>query len=190
MSDIIDKISAMNFKPSGKYNAKLDFDQRCEILALYRTGQVSRAALAAAYDIDRRTVAHIYNAKSKHYHSVREEEKKLGPAAFLEKYLTENVLVKLRKVKADEVKEKAGRPILAKRTHSRFAGVHIVRNDMCDHEHRILIQWLEKGLDDAGPGWYYQDADGTAPELWLHNGEKSRRTSKDCLDAVKENLAD
>lgn len=90
--------------PDNKFGPKLDFDQRCEILALWRTGLVSRMSLSRAYGIDRRTVSHIYANDSVHYRDVREEEAKLGKDAFLAKYLTENAMAKLKampkKVKA------------------------------------------------------------------------------------------
>lgn len=190
LDTIIKSISAMNLVPAGKYVPKLDFDQRCEILALYRTG-LGRTILSAAYGIDRRTITHIYNPKSKHYKSVRAEEKRLGKDAFQKKYLTENVLIKLRNFA--EVNKanppKVGRPkkSRANRSASRFAGVHTIMNDNLERPHTVQIGWEENPIDGVGAGWYYRDMDGD-PSKWLHNGEESTLTSKDCLEAVQENL--
>lgn len=194
MSTLTEKlasISAMKLADHGKYSHKLDFDQRCEILALYRSG-VGRAILSEAYKIDRRTVTHIYNPNSKHYRAVREEENKLGKDLFLQKYITENALMKLRNVKpvAQIPLEPRREGPLMKKSANKYAGVHHVKTDATDFEHRIIIQWREAELDNAGAGWYFKDADGADPERWLHNGDESRTSSVACLSAVRENLVD
>ena len=189
--DLVNQISSMKFATAGKYSAKLDFDQRCEILALHRKG-VGRSVLAEAYGLDRRTVTHIYNPKSPHYKSVREEEQRIGPDAFLQKYITENAVSKLRKV------VKVEGPVIpvhhpgppGKRTATKYSGIHMVETDGTKFAHRIQIGWHEGGIDTGPPGWYYRDADGAWPDKWLHNGGQSRTSSLACLEAVKENLID
>jgi hypothetical protein len=181
----------MKFAPAGKFSSKLGFDQRCEVLALHRTG-VGRSVLAEAYGLDRRTVTHIYNPNSPHYRAVREEEERLGKEEFLKKYITENAVSKLRKVMKTEGQviptQPHGPP--GKRTATKYAGVHEVKNENTVFPHRIQVAWREGDLDNAGPGWYYRDADGAHPEAWLHNGGESRMSSLACLEAVQENLVD
>jgi hypothetical protein len=180
----------MKFAPAGKYTAKLDFDQRCEVLALYRSG-VGRSVLAEAYGLDRRTVTHIYNPASPHYKAVREEERRLGTGEFIKQYITENAVSKLKKIlkTVDVVPDRPLGP-RGKRNASRHAGIHEVKTSATDYAHRIQIGWCEDNLDNAGAGWYYRDADGPHPETWVHNGDDSRVTSTACLEAVKENLVD
>jgi hypothetical protein len=187
--EIKSTISAMSFPKTGKYDSKLDFDQRCEILALYRHG-IGRATLAEAYGIDRRTVTHIYNPKSVHYRSVRAEEQNLGIEQFQRRYLTENALVKLKGVQPKVEPKKAKPKIGAKRSASRYAGVHMVETDATSYPHRISIAWQERGIDGGAPGWYYMDADGPAPEQWFHNGEDSIMTSQACYEAIVNTLVD
>lgn len=184
--DIIASIKSMKFGRQGKYAHKLDFDQRCEILALYRTG-VPRAALAEAYALDRRTVTHIYNPRSSHYRGIREEEKNLGSEAFQRQYITENGLNKLKQVMASIVPTSDFYPI---RNATKFKGVHIIETDQTTKPHRVIIAYREKEIDNVGAGWYYQDRDGQVPEQWLHNGDESRVTSKACLEALKLELFD
>ena len=188
--DLISQISAMDFGPVGKYAPKLDFEQRCEILALYRSG-VGRTVLAEAYGLDRRTITHIYNPNSVHYRNVREAEEKLGSDAFLKRFITENALARLRRVvkKPAEVVHDPAAP-KAKRSATKHAGIHYIMTSSTSYEHRIQIGWCEATLDNDGAGWYYRDADGPDPDAWMHNGDESRITSLACLDGVKANLVD
>lgn len=172
--------------PVGKFSPKLDFEQRCEILALYRTG-VSRSVLAQAYGLDRRTVTHIYNSKSPHYRMIRDEEERLGRQKFIERYITENAVNRMRNADIPAVDPERPKAI---RNATRWRGVHTIKNDYMSKFHRIQIEWMEASIDNAGAGWYYRDADGSDPLEWYHNGDESRHTSKACLEAVKENLID
>jgi len=179
-------ISAMRDASAGKFAAKLDFIQRCEILALHRAG-ISRIVLAEAYKLDRRTVTHIYNQQSPHYRMVREEEERLGHEEFLKRYLSESALARVQEV--------LGRPVVKKdvmfsRSASKYAGVHVLQTEFTTKPHRVMVAWREKGVDADGPGWYYQDADGTDPFAWNHHGDESRMTSKACYDAAVLNLFD
>jgi len=184
--DILANIKDMKFGRQGKYDHKLDFDQRCEILALYRTG-VPRTVLAEAYGLDRRTVTHIYNPRSVHYRNVRAEEEKLGKEQFQKQYITQNAHDKLKKAMTNFQPVSEFRPM---RNATKYKGVHTVENDGTTKPHRIIIGWREAGIDNVGAGWYYQDRDGQVPEQWLHNGEESRMTSKACLEGAKEAVFD
>lgn len=173
-------ISAVVRHRKNKFGAKLDFDQRCEVLALHMAG-VGRNELAEMYGIDRRTVTHMYSEKSVHYRSVRDERDRLGAIEFMQKYITENALVKIKNMtpRAEDVLSS----VKGQKNANRFAGVHTIHTELCTKPHRIFIAWKENG-------WYYQDIDGADPTAWLHNGDDSRVTSKACFDAVTENLVD
>lgn len=132
-------------------------------------------------------MTHIYNPRSVHYRTVREEEKKLGSEVFQRRYITENGLNKLKQIMATFQPTNEFSPM---RNATKYRGVHIVENDQTTRPHRILIAWREKGIDNVGAGWYYQDRDGQVPEQWLHNGDESRQTSKACFDALKEQIFD
>ncbi len=167
---------------SGKFVSKLTFHQRCEILALYRAG-VSRANLAEAYGIDRRTITHIRNHNSPHYKSVRAEILRLGPQEFDRTYLTEEALARVSAIKPEN------RAPISGKLANKYRGIHLVKNEFCQFEHRINIEWKDE-LEDFEPGWYYQDFDCPWPETWLSNGPESIKTSHACLEHVKENLSD
>lgn len=192
--EILSSISAMNLRSLNKFDHKLDFDQRCEVLALYRTG-VPRAILAEAYGIDRRTVTHIYNPGSKHYKMVREEERKLGREEFQRKYLTENALAKLSALEPKLAKRRekaAAEPppqYKANRSSSNRSGVQfIITAD--GKERRFLIEWQEKSVDNNGAGWYYRDLDGPDPTPWFDNGDESRVSSAACYEAIRTNFVE
>jgi hypothetical protein len=177
--EIMALIPPSAFTDRGKFAPKLNFQQRCEVLALYKQG-VSRACLADVFNIDRRTVTHMHNPQSKHYRDVRAEYERLGHDEFCRTYITENGTARINAVlnKAESA--------LGQRAN-RNAGINMVGNDFTHHDHRVQIEWRDGAI---GVGWYYQDVDGPAPSEWLHNGPDSIRTSTDCLKAVKENLFD
>src|SRR5262252_4002411 len=87
-------IPAGAYRQDRKFAAKLDFPQRCEILALYRRG-VGRNILADAFGVDRRTVTHIHNPVSPHYKNVRAEYDRLGKEACEQAYVTEEGSLKV-----------------------------------------------------------------------------------------------
>lgn len=187
MTDPISLIPADSFvkHERGKFSPKLDAKQRCEVLALCRSG-VRRDVVARAYGIDRRTVGHVVNPQSPRYRDTRAEYKKLGHEEFIEQYLTEEVALKIANLPKEEelVKDKSAPSHRA----SRLAGIHKVQPAQCAYEHRIEIKWVD---GESGKGWYYRDLDSkTDPESWFHNGDESRMTSHACYDAAVENLFD
>src|SRR5580765_3485616 len=142
---------------AGKYAAKLSFGQRCEILALSRTG-CTRELLAKMYNVDRRTITHIYNINSIHYKNVREEELRLGRENFIAKYATLDVLNKAYEL-AVANKEGINNPNANKKR-----GIHNLQNDACEFPHRVVIQWVEADNDKIEiSGWYYKDLDSEWP---------------------------
>lgn len=182
--EILAAIKAENYGQQGRFAPKLDFNARCEIMALYHLG-VPRAVLAEAYGIDRRTVTHIRNPKSPHYANVRTEFKELGADEFTKKYINE---ASFKRIEAAKLTAYANiEPGTPDKNANKFKGIHSVSTEYTKFAHRIDIQW---GDGFFGPGWYYQDLDGAFPDQWTNNGPESIVTSFVCLQYVKENLFD
>jgi hypothetical protein len=184
---IMATIPASAFADRGRFAPKLDFAQRCEILALYKQG-VGRKILADAFGIDRRTVTHIYNPASPHYKEVRAEFNRLGEEDFRNTYVTEGGAARV--ASAISIGEDEPSSNAEGRRYRKHAGVNMVKTEYTKFEHRIMIDWREHQTGTEQPGWYYQDLDGDNPSMWLHNGPESMKTSQACLKAVKENLSD
>ena len=184
VDEILAHIPAGAYRQEGKFRPKLDFAQRCEILALYRRG-VGRNVLADAFGIDRRTVTHIQNQNSVHYKSVRDRYAELGKEVFEREYITEAGSLKVAEQLGKQPKADPTKP---NRNAGRHAGINIVDGTYCERPHRVDVQWLADGA--AGPGWYYQDLDGPAPELWTYTNETSLLTSTNCLRALKDEISD
>lgn len=187
--DIVASIPDAAFANKGVFAPKLTFQERCEVLALYRRG-IARSIIAEAYNIDRRTVTHIQNPKSPHYKAVRKELARLGHEEFGKQYITESAASRISKTALAEVRSRKEVKLDQNKKAAGHKGVNLVMNENCSIEHRIMIDWIEG--DDAvhGPGWYYQDLDGPVPDAWLNNGPESTKTSQACLRAVQENLSD
>lgn len=179
----------------GKYSPKLTFDERCGILAAFKKG-IGRRLLAATFDLDRRTVSHLYNSASPHYRRVREELKRLGDEEFIERYLTEDIMNKIKEASGDPAVQAAValddkhdvkiRRVPSERSN-KYKGVTVIQPDQCDYTHRVEVQWVES---HHGLGWYYKDWDGESPDEWMNSGPESIMTSKTCLDGAKRNVMD
>lgn len=167
------------------YAPKLTFYKRCEILALHKMG-FGPEVLSKMYQIDRRTVTHIYTDHSPHYKNVRREFIMLGPDKFREKYLPDY----------QNVVETAMSYYTDGKGNNKFAkgkaGLHTMRNGYCDYDHRVAIQWIEAGQHEhiTTAGWYYRDLDGSYPERWFSSGTESEKTSLACYKGAMENIAD
>jgi len=178
-----------NREANSKFESKLSFGQRCEILALHRKG-CTRESLAKLYGVDRRTITHIYNDKSPRYKNVREEELRLGRTNFLLKYLSVDMLEKA----ADFVKPVIEQKPDNNKKSNKMQGVHTVRNEYCDYDHRIVIQWVEKGAQDhiQVSGWYYKDLDSQWPDQWSSpfGIPDALKTSQACYTAMLTEITD
>jgi hypothetical protein len=171
----------------GKFAAKLSFAQRCEILALHRKG-CTRELLAKLYRVDRRTITHIYNQQSPHYKNVREEELRLGRDNFILQYLTLDV-----QNAAIALMEKNGDKEVNNKLANRKAGIHMMRNDYCDYDHRVMIGWIEPSDQDdiQIAGWYYKDLDSEWPDTWFTaGGPDSLKTSQAAYTAAINDISD
>ena len=178
-------VGALSKSQMNKFRRKLDFAQQCAALGLIRLGY-TREHVGTLYDIDRRTVTHIYNSRSPHYKSVREEEKTLGGTNFIEKYVTPEVRAAAESVKSLSPKEGNNPNANGKR------GLHTVRNPMCNYDHRILIQWRDPSNTPniPMPGWYYCDLDSEWPDDWFHCGPESMKNSQACFNAAQNDISD
>lgn len=187
--DMLDAAIKASKDANNKFEPKLDFRQRCQILALYRKG-CTREALAKLYNVDRRTITHIHNDKSPRYKNVREEELRLGRDNFMLQYLDADMLIKAAVFVAPIIGDKHEN----NRKANRMAGVHTAKNSMCDYDHRVIIQWVEKGEQDhiEVSGWYYRDLDSEWPEVWSspHGVEGAKKTSQSCYNAMLEDISD
>lgn len=184
---------AFNTKRDDNFAPRLDFDLRCAVLALLKAG-VRRPILAATFGIDKRTVGHIGNSASPNYRNVRQELEKLGEVAFRDKYLTEEILAKLKEA-TDKYIEPEPRPNpkinpanASPRARGK-SGIQTVKPDQCRYSHRLDIQWKEPP-DTENTGWHFRDLDSDSPDTWLHNGIDSLKTSQACFAEAVANLTD
>ena len=174
-----------------KFAPKLNYEQRCQILAMHHSG-ISRDLLARAYGINRRTVTHIYNPQSTHYREVRHEMEVIGIKAFQEKYLTQDVMDRVLAYN----QKRADNPE-ANKAANRKAGPHTVMGEHTAEAHRIVISWktvgdqanMEGGVINQS-GWYYNDLDGDFPNYWLCTGDDSLLTSEACYKAMLKDIRD
>jgi hypothetical protein len=195
MTDVLSLIpaAAMRKTNTGKFEPKLDFAERCAILAAYSNG-VRRDVLATAFGVDRRTIGHIVNPTSVHYRDVRRKLKDDGPENFTNMFLTEELALKIGAAVKEEAKIEAD-PNAPNKKANKAQGLHTVKPSQCAYSHRIEIQWREAmPLNDGPPdnerGWYYRDLDSKEPNMWWHNGDDSRRTSVLALSYAEANLMD
>lgn len=161
-------LGAIGEKNTGKFGAKLTFEDRCAILACCRHG-IPINVISLTFDVHRRTISHIRNPLGRHYKDVRDREVELGAAAFLSSYMTE--VVALRVIEArdkhahklltnrvtDEARGKEGQP---RKQASGKAGVHLVKTDFTQFTHRIEVVWVE-----ADQVWGWRDMDGSMPDF-------------------------
>jgi len=169
---------------STKFMAKLSFDQRCEILALRHLG-VRRDVLSKMYNVDRRTITHIYNPMSPHYKNVRAEEAGVGREAFRNTYVSNELL-------AIALEQSAPKEEGNNKEANRMAGLHTVQGKNCTYAHRVYINWIEAGQHKIEvSGWYYRDVDSDFPEDWFTAGDAdSLKSSRACYMAMLNDISD
>lgn len=200
MTNPLDLIPKHAFKAKidddGKFKPKLDFNERCSILALVMSG-VDRRVVAVAFGVDRRTVGHVVNKQSVHYKDVRREYARMGHDAFVAAHLTEQAALKVAAAASDpavfktdsQIREETGVSVPSARA-AKMAGIHVVKPEQCEYSHRIEVKWMD-GDGGYPKGWHFRDLDSkSTPELWLHNGDESLLTSQACLKMAEANLTD
>ena len=175
--------SAVYKLTSNKYAAKLSPANHCEILALYRMGY-DASALAKAYNIDRKTVTHIYNPSSKKYKLAKQQEIRMGTPALIKVYVTDLVINHINTFQAAP-------GITNHKVANKKEGMHLMQNSACTFKHRVEIRWCEPefhGVEVAG--WYYKDLDSEFPDSWLRGKDEDMRDSQACYYYAMNDIQD
>ena len=168
------KVDPSLLRGAGDFEAKLTFEERCQILALSILGY-KRPVLAAAYRVVRPTIGYIERPSSPHYRNVRQMRRDLGDEEFVRKYVNADVLERVKEAaksmesqlndedyKLQRRAETESRSTPNKRARA-MEGLHQFNSQMLG-PHSVRIDWLETaegkmdGEDGAqafhGPGWY------------------------------------
>jgi hypothetical protein len=202
VNDVAELVKTLN--PSslradaGKFEAKLTFAERCAVLGCHKLG-VNRRLLALSFGVNRRTVTHIYNPKSPHYRSVRNEYNSMGHDDFIEKYVTDDIYKKLKETEAkaenqailnaDDSEASVIDTNLREpsKMRTRDEGFHTIQPEHCKYSHRIEVRWVNSYL---GEGWYFRDMDGPNPNEWMNNGPESILSSTAALRGAESEVID
>lgn len=172
------------------FEPKLNFAERCAVLALHRKN-VSVRMLAAAFGVNRRTVNHIINPESSRYHSVRARERQIGTEAFIDEYTTEAIIKRVNEAASSpemtqtnseyDKQPRAERANVASKHATGSSGINTLKLPHHEYSHRVEVSWLDANTaeDDNGPfehpaGWYWRDLDGDTPDRW--NGDPESQT--------------
>lgn len=180
----------------GKFEAKLNMAERCQILALRMAG-MSLGAIAVTFGVNRRTVTHIQNPASPRYRSVRDARDAMGTEAFKAKYITQELVDRVKAAAlTPEAQDTYKATDAAKNTHpnkraSRCAGITIHKGPHHTISHRIEIGWVED-MEGYPDGWYHKLLDTGEPtdaENWGGDPEaKSHHTSASALQYARNYL--
>jgi hypothetical protein len=180
----------------GKFEAKLNMHERCQILALRMAG-MSLGAIAVTFGVNRRTVTHIQNPDSPRYRSVREARDAMGTDAFKAKYITQELVERVKAAALTaEAQDTYANTDAAKNIHpnkraNRCAGITMHKGPHHAFTHRIEIGWVEN--EPGYPnGWYHKLLDTGEPtdaENWGGDPDvKSHHTSASALQYARNYL--
>lgn len=189
-------LEAFKGASEGKFAPKMTRDERCVVLALVRSG-IKRELVAKTFGIDKRTVAHIVNENGPHYREVRKEYRDEGHDAFCTRYLTGEVMERVKGHLDAAIKEVMSDKPKGSAYAAKMRGVHAVQPEQCGYVHQIEIGYLAKESLDRPDGtkypewdgWYYRDLT-SEDKSWYHNGPESIQNSKTCFDLAVANLMD
>lgn len=165
---------------ANKFSPKLNMTKHCEILALYRMGY-NADLLAKAYNIDRKTVTHMYNPQSNKYKGVKKQEKEMGTDSLIRVYVTDEVRLRVDSFRA-HVQEVGNN-----KSANLKSGVHVVQGQKCEFKHRVEIAWRD---DMEVAGWYYKDMDGDFPNDWIRGDDESMKNSQACYNSMLKEIDD
>lgn len=180
-----------------KFAPKLSAFERCQVLALRKSG-MSKGAIAITFGIDRRTVTHICNPRGTRYRSVRNEADSLGDKAFILKYVTEDLMQRVRAAAAtpegqasDDVDRQTPGAAKVGRVNKHAtgkSGISMHKGDGHTFTHRIDVKWVE-GKDGFPDGWYADLLDTSeAGQLLGNPDDNSHLTSLSALRYAKDYL--
>lgn len=158
---------------SGALEPKLSEAERGAILALRHAG-VRVPVLAAAFNVNRRTVTHMCNPSSPYYKALRKKRNEMGPEKFDALYRTEEMVLRVNAVvntpetKAKYADSEAGKSTLPNPNATSKQGEMSVKSFTSGEMVRVNIQFLSNG--PFGPGWYWNvvaavDSDEFGPFL-------------------------
>lgn len=184
------EISQKALKQSSEFKPKLTYADRCAVLALINKN-VSVRVIAAAFDINRRTVTHLRNG-FRGYKKMHDECSSMGKEAFEKKYLTEDHIARINATADDPALEQSysdydstsgDRTQAPSRRSSGMAGINFLKHPSDEISHRIEIAWLEANTaeDASGPfehpaGWYWRDLD-SYDKYWNGNPDENSHVS-------------
>lgn len=160
------------FRGSGKFEPKLSFHERCQILGLIKIG-VHRYVVAEMFGVSRPTVGYITRPNSPHYGKVRDEFNSLGREAFLKEYIDHDLLQRVEKFKKLAVVKATDAQIGEIRKHDaeaiveskgpnknadKFEGQFQMFIPMTNTTYLVDIRWLEdeeaRTFGGQGTGWH------------------------------------
>lgn len=184
------ELSQKAMKQANEFNPKLNYAERCAILALINKN-VSVRVIAAAFNINRRTVTHLRNG-FRGYQRMHDECKSMGTEAFEKKYLTEDIIARVNATAdapeteqnySEYDRQSGDRSAAPSRRASGMSGINFFKPPSSDVAHRIEVAWLEENTaeDRGGPfehpaGWYWRDLDGE-DQFWNGDPEKETHVS-------------
>lgn len=181
---------AMRKHKEGAFAPKLTENERRAILVLDYKG-VHRNVLAAAFGINRRTLASMLNKHSTRYHKTRQAFAEGKPEEWLCLYLTEDIALRVAAAKgAAEVsivkqKDYDERPRDDYNPRAdKYAGNHTVKNKDHTYSHKLVISW-----DLNTESWAYCDTNGfdtTNYTGWHTSTEAYKQGVASCMDALED----
>lgn len=204
---------------SGKFEAKLSFHERCQVLALDKFG-VHRYVIAEVMGISRPTVGYITRPNSPHYKPVRQRFEEVGRDAFLREYLDKDLmervekakklsLVKatdaqigeIRKAKSAELEQSKSEMKGPDENANQFAGQKYFYSEATQKTDLFTVVWLTADeINEAvvthdmdgtfGDGWYILDKSGRPyPDDRKATTTKAFNTSQQAMNYLRQGYA-
>lgn len=180
---------------NSKFVVKLTFAERCAIYGLWHLGS-ERRRLAACFNVNRSTLNFIVKPSSPHYKNVRKEFKDLGAKAFIDTYVTSEVIDRFNsyrdapeiKLSDAELKEQhlheKGQP---NKQANRLSGpFSMVAPMLWDGVRTFNVLWSdEPGPNPVDgtlrtPGWYVL----SVADNRLYGSSDDAKTSKSAREAI------
>jgi len=144
----------------GAFAPKLTLAERRGILALHYKG-VNQRVLAAAFGINRRTLAAMVNPHSQRYKGLRKAMDDIGPKEFCDTYITEALTLKVNAA-LNSAESKLGQADYDDRPRStvsqranKYQGTHNYKDKNHAYTHVLSVFW-----DENSGTWAYCDTNG------------------------------
>lgn len=175
-----------------EFQAKLTEDERRAIIALDYKG-VHRNVLAAAFGINRRTLASMLNRQSSKYTKLRKAFDSSNPSEWCAKYITEDIALRVAKAKTSPEATIVKQQDYDDREQSEFnrratkwEGAHTYKSALAGHRynHVIRIFWHENG------SWAYQDTNGFDDTEYPGFKTSTEAWKQACISAMDKEIGD